>query len=272
MPSGVFRIASLGLLAGAIFVQVAYADFKDGLKNGDTIVVGTTGSAPPFTMITPEGELDGFDIAVMRRAAADLGVNVEFVQLDWAGLLPGLIADRFDVVASGVTRTAERLASSDLIMLSPYIVNGVAVTRLTSNTEIQTWDDVCGKRAGVIRGSAEMGLIRTVVPEDCTFDISEYPGWTEMLLDLRNGRIEWMGMDYLGPAYLAMNDDTLTVLPDVRAPKTQSLAVSPNDPELAAALDELIASYRTDGSLNEMVQEYFGQGVDFDKMPPDAKP
>ena len=272
MLYGFFKIAGTTLLAGVAFAQMANADFKDGLTNGDTIVVGTTGSAPPFTMITPQGDLDGFDIAVMKRVAADLGVSVKFVQLDWAGLLPGLIADRFDVVASGVTRTAERLASPDLIMLSPYIVNGVAVTRLTSNSDIQTWDDICGKRAGVIRGSAEMNLIRTVVPEDCTFDLSEYPGWTEMLLDLKNGRIDWVGMDYLGPAYLASKDDALTVLPDVRSPKTQGLAVSPNDPELAEAIDELIASYRADGSLNEMVEQYFGQGVDFDNLPADPKP
>jgi ABC-type amino acid transport substrate-binding protein len=269
MPAKVLNAISLGLLVAVAFAQAAHADFRAGLKNGDTIVVGTTGSAPPFTMINSSGELDGYDVALMKRAAADLGVNVEFVQLDWAGLLPGLIANRFDVVASGVTRTAERLASTDLIMLSPYVINGVAVTRLTSEEDIQTWDDVCGKRAGVIRGSAEMGLIRTVVPESCTFEISEYPGWTEMMLDLRNGRIEWVGMDYLGPAYLAKTDDTITVLPEVRAPKTQSLAVSPNDPSLAAALDELIASYRADGSLNELVTEYFGQGVDFDNLPAD---
>jgi len=269
MPAKVLKTLGLAALASLALVGTALADFRDGLKNGDTIVVGTTGSAPPFTMIDASGELDGFDVALMKRAAADLGVNVEFVQLDWAGLLPGLIANRFDVVASGVTRTAERLASADLIMLSPYIVNGVAVTRLTEDADIASWDDICGRRAGVIRGSAEMGLIRTVVPESCTFEISEYPGWTEMLLDLRNGRIEWIGMDYLGPSYLAKTDDTLTVLAEVRAPKTQSLAVSPNDPELAAALDELIASYRADGSLNELVQDYFGQGVDFDNLPPD---
>lgn len=271
MLANVLRGLSIGLLVSAALAQPVYADFKDGLKDGKTIVVGTTGSAPPFTMINSSGELDGYDVALMKRAAADLGVEVEFVQLDWAGLLPGLIGDRFDVVASGVARTAERLASKDLIMLSPYIINGVAVTRLTSTDSIQTWDDVCGKRAGVIRGSAEMSLIKTVMPESCVFDISEYPGWTEMLLDLRNGRIQWIGMDYLGPAYLAANDDTLTVLPEVRAPKTQSVAVSPSDPELAAALDELIASYRADGSLNEMVQQYFGQGVDFNNLPPDPK-
>ena len=50
----------------------------------------------------------GFDIDVMYRIAADLGVKAEFVQLDWAGLLPGLAAGRFDAVASGVTPRTEK--------------------------------------------------------------------------------------------------------------------------------------------------------------------
>jgi len=263
---------ALAVFAATIgFATTASADFKDELMEPGTIVVGTTGTAPPFTMINDSGELDGFDIAVMKKVAEDLGVDVEFRQLDWSGLLPGLVADRFDVVASGVTRTRDRLASDQLIMLSPYIINGVAITKLTSNDEINNWDDICGKTVGVVRGSAEIDLIRASLPEGCLGTVKEYPGWTEMSLDLKNRRIDWLGMDYLGPSYLAAKNDTITVLPDVRSPKTQSLAVAPDDEELAAAIDALITKYREDGTLNEMITEYFGQPVDFSKTPADPK-
>ncbi|WP_158498629.1 substrate-binding periplasmic protein [Martelella endophytica] len=258
-------------MATAGFATTAFADFKDELLKNDTIVVGTTGTAPPFTMINDTGDLDGYDVALMKKVAEDLGVNVEFRQLDWSGLLPGLVADRFDVVASGVTRTKDRLASDDLIMLSPYIINGVAITKLASNDEISGWDDVCGKTVGVVRGSAEINLIRDSLPEGCLGTVKEYPGWTEMSLDLKNHRIDWMGMDYLGPSYLAAKDDSITVLSDVRSPKTQSLAVAPDDKELAEAIDALIAQYREDGTLNAMITEYFGQPVDFSKTPADPK-
>ncbi len=256
-------------LALAAPATTASADFKNALLKPDTIVVGTTGSAPPFSMIGADGTLAGFDIAVMEKVAADLGVTAEFRQLDWSGLLPGLVADRFDVVSSGVTRTAERLASDDLIMLSPYIVNGVAVTKLAANDGIESWEDVCGKTVGVIRGSAELGLIEASLPAGCLGDVKEYPGWTELSLDLKNRRIDWIGMDYLGPSYLAAKDDSITVLPEIRSPKTQSIAVSPNDPELAEAIEPLLAQYREDGTLAALVEEYFGQPVDFSQMPPD---
>lgn len=269
MFRSMLTVVLAGVAAVALAAGASAGDFKNDLLKPDTIVVGTTGSAPPATMIDANGQLAGFDIDVMNQIGKDLGLKVEFVQLDWAGLLPGLAAGRFDAVASGVTRTKERLASKDFILLSPYIINGVAITKLTSNETIKGWDDVCGKRMGTIRGSVEGKLIQAAVPEGCIKDIGEYPGWTEMALDLKNGRIDWIGQDYLGPVYAAKQDPELTVLPEVRSPKTQGVAVSAKDAELAKAMDELIVKYRGDGTLDELIKKWFGQTVDWTKMPKD---
>jgi ABC-type amino acid transport substrate-binding protein len=265
----ILAATSLALAIAAFGTTASADDFKSGLTKPNTIVVGTTGSAPPATMIDDSGKLAGFDIDVMNRIGKDLGVKVEFVQLDWAGLLPGLAAGRFDTVASGVTRTKERLASKDFILLSPYIINGVAVTKLASNHSINSWSDVCGKRMGTIRGAIESKLILATVPNGCITDIVEYPGWTEMALDLKNGRIDWIGQDYLGPLYAAKQDPALAVLPDMRSPKTQGIAVSAKEPQLAKAMDALIVKYRGDGTLDQLIKKWFGQTVDWSKMPAD---
>ena len=52
------------------------------------------------------------------------------------------------VIASGLTRTPERLASKDFILLSPYIVNGAAITRRADEPEITGWATVCGEDGG----------------------------------------------------------------------------------------------------------------------------
>jgi polar amino acid transport system substrate-binding protein/cystine transport system substrate-binding protein len=90
-----------------------------------------------------------------------------------------------------------------------------------------------------------------------------------MALDLKNGRIDWIGQDFLGPVYAAKQDPELTVLPEVRSPKTQGVAVSAKDPELAKAMDGLIVKYRSDGTLDTLIKKWFGQNVDWSKMPKD---
>lgn len=264
-----FSISKWALAALGVILLAAPAQAYDNLVKAGTIVVGTTGSAPPFSMVDNTGKLDGYDIALMNEVSKALDLNVEFVQLDWSGLLPGLAAHRFDVVASGVNRTAARLASKDFIMLSPDIVTGVAVAKLTSNDTIKKWNDVCGKHVGVVRGSSEIESIKSTLPDNCITNITEYPGWTEMSLDLKNHRIDWIGMDYLGLAYAAKTDPQISILHEIRAPMTQGIAVSAKEPDLAKAMDEVIAKYRGDGTLNKLVEQYFGTTVDFTNMPPD---
>ena len=261
--------ATIGAVVSFSAVNTAAADFTASLLKPGTIVVGTTGSAPPMTMIGPDGQLAGYDIDVMNQVGKDLGLKVEFVQLDWTGLLPGLAARRFDVVASGVTRTKERLSSPDFVIVSPYIIDGVSITKLASNTSIKGWADVCGKHMGTIRGSAESQLVMTVVPSGCITNVTQYPGWTEMALDLKNGRIDWIGQNYLGPAYAAKQDSSLVVIPDVKSPTTMGVAVAGSEADLAKQIDALMVKYRGDGTLDALTKKWYGQTMDWSKMPAD---
>jgi polar amino acid transport system substrate-binding protein/cystine transport system substrate-binding protein len=266
MLRAIGRIGWFNLVLSVALAGPAAASYKDKLLKPDTIVVGTTGSAPPATMTDAQGQLEGYDIDLAQKLGKDLGLKVELVQLDWAGLLPGLAAGRFDVVASGVTRTAQRLASKDLILLSPDLINGVAITKRRGDDAIKGWADVCGKRMGAVRGAIEPKDILATLPKGCVTDTRDYPGWTELALDLKNRRIDWIGMDFLGPVYAAKQDPALEVIPDVRKANTQGLAISPKEPELAAAMDALVKKYREDGTLDVLIEKWFGTKVDWSKI------
>ena len=167
-------IFTLVLLAGGISMSVAQ-DFKSKLVQPGVITVGTSGTVTPFSYSDASGKLEGFDIDVMNRVAAELGVPVRYVTLDFSGLLPGLTAGRFDVVASGVTRTPQRLASAEFRILSPYIVNGVAITRRAGDNRINSWRDVCGKRMGGVRGGVFQKIAMEKLPAGCVTEAARIP-------------------------------------------------------------------------------------------------
>jgi ABC-type amino acid transport substrate-binding protein len=257
------------LAASAVFVLVASdaaaQDYRENLVTADTLTVGTSGSAPPFSMTTATGELEGFDIDVMRAVGEALELEVDFEQLDFAGLLPGLAAGRFDVIASGVTRTPERLASTDFFLLSPYIVNGLAITRRADDEEITGWETVCGRTMGAVRGGTFQTLAQQQLAEDCVTEQREYPGSTELFLDLANRRIDFAAHDFLGPNYLIKTGglSDAVVLDDLLATITQSVAVSANNKPLADAIDGLFAGWREDGSLRSLAEKWFGASIDW---------
>lgn len=240
-------------------------DYKAALVAPDTLTVGTSGSAPPFSMTGPSGALEGFDVDVAERIGKELGLKVVFKQFDFAGLLPGLASGQFDMIASGVTRTPQRLASTDFFLLSPYIVNGVAVTRRTDSADITGWKAVCGKVMGAVRGGSFQKTARETLPAGCITEAREYPGATELFLDLKNKRIDFAAHDFLGPNYLVKTGklDGVVVSPDLLASITQSVAVGPKNKPLAEKVDALFATWRKDGTLKAIGEKWFGASLDW---------
>ncbi|WP_431285205.1 substrate-binding periplasmic protein [Humitalea sp. 24SJ18S-53] len=239
-------------------------DATSGLVRPGVLTVGTTGSSSPSTMIDTGGNLIGYDIDFARRVGASLGVPVEFVRLDFSAMLPGLIANRFDMVASSVSRSPQRIAATDFIMSAPYLVNGIALTKRRGDTRINGWRDICGLRAGAVRGAVEIGAARQQLGEACVLPAREYPGWTELLLDLENRRIDYLIGNFLTPTYLVSQGRTgIEVLSEPLSITTSGVVINRNERALADRVNALIAEWRADGSLKEMTDKWFGASLDW---------
>jgi len=88
-----------------------------------TIRVGTTGDFNPMsTKDTSTNALVGFDIDAMNQLAADMGVKVEFVTTEWATLVNGIVADRYDIFAGGSSLNMAR--AKTVAFTNPYVYAG----------------------------------------------------------------------------------------------------------------------------------------------------
>lgn len=238
-------------------------ELNDNLIKQGTLIVGTTGASPPSTMYDQSGNLIGLDIDLANRIAEDLGLEIEFVTLDWAGMLAGVQAGRFDMVASSVARTPERAESADFLISAPYVVNGVGAAVREDNTEIAAWEDLCGKTVGIVQGAVQINTVRAHLGEACAIETREYPGWTELLLDLQNGRIDALVGNYITPAYMITSANRpLTLLPETLALAGNALVIRKENPELAQEVDALIAQYQEDGTLQAISEPWLGTVLD----------
>jgi len=261
-------LAALPVLAAACSLATAQAQdtaaVTTALVRPGVLTIGTTGSSPPSTMIDAGGNLVGYDIEFSRRVGAALGIPVEFVRLDFSAMLPALIAGRFDMVASSVSRSPERIASTDFIMSAPYLVNGIALTRRRGDTRINGWADICGLRGGIVRGAVEILAVRAQFGEACVQPSREYPGWTEVLLDLENRRIDYLVGNFLTPTYLASQGRRgIEVLPEPLRITTSGVVINRNELALADRVNALIAEWRADGSLKALTDTWFGSSLDW---------
>ena len=121
--------AALLLLTAAAAAQGQSA--LNEILNSGVLKVGTTGDWNPMTMRDPAtNAYTGYDIDVMTELAKDLGVEVEFVPTEWKTLVPGIVADKYDISTSA-SITAQRIRSVGFTE-SYYQLGTVPLTQKTN--------------------------------------------------------------------------------------------------------------------------------------------
>ena len=140
------------VLAAAILVAMAIlpgcakkqeADLLDQIQARGEIVIATEGTWAPWTYHDESDTLVGYDIEVAQKIAEKLGVKATFVEGEWDGLLAGLSAGRYDMMANGVDVTAEREEKYDFS--EPYAYIRTAIIVRSDYDEISSFEDLKGK-------------------------------------------------------------------------------------------------------------------------------
>ena len=121
------------------------------------------------------GVTKGFDAEVMDALAPKLGVETQFVDTRFANLIPGLQANRYDVIASALYVTAARAKVVDYI---PYAKTGGSLMVLAdSDFAPQRPEELCGKRVANLKGAAWVPELQKTSQASCgssPIDVKEY--------------------------------------------------------------------------------------------------
>ena len=87
---------------------VALAGCGEDANRSSKIVVATDATLVPMSFINDRNQLDGFEIDLMRAVAQEAGLEMEMINVEWAGLLGGVLTHKFNAAISSITILAER--------------------------------------------------------------------------------------------------------------------------------------------------------------------
>lgn len=162
---------------------------SDSGESGDTLKVGYVNERP-YSWIDGD-EVKGTDIDIIKTCMKHIGgpTNMEYVQVDFEGLIPGLQGKRFDVVAGGLLYNDERQKQADAT--SPTYLFRLAAMVQAGNphgitTEIQSLIDSKG-RIGAKQGTYDYEVL--VKHPDLGDRVVGYDSSQSAYRDLENGRI-----------------------------------------------------------------------------------
>lgn len=246
------------VLAASIAVPAFAADLLATAKARGTLRVAMEGTYPPFNFKDQKtGELAGYDVDVAKLLAAKLGLKPEFVSTEWAAILAGLGAGKYDVIISQVGITPKRLEAFDFS--EPYTYSSPQLmVRKDEKAHYASLADLKGKRVGVGQGS----VFEQQAKAAGGIEVKSYPAAPENLQDLAVGRIDAALNDSLMVAYLLSNSK-LPVKAGARVGAIERMGIpfKKGNPEFKAALNKALAEAGADGSLKKISVKWFGIDV-----------
>ena len=119
----------------------------------------------PWSMRDKNGELIGFELDVGRQLAEDMGVEVEFIPTAWDGIIPALVAGKFDVIISGMSVTAQR--NLTINFTDVYAYSGLTILANRELTEGMSIEDLNSEDVifTARRGATPAAVIPQVFPK-----------------------------------------------------------------------------------------------------------
>jgi len=183
----------LGLLLAALAAVVLCCGGV-ALAEEKVYVNGIDFGFPPFGFVDKDGKPTGFDVESLDWIAKKMGFKVKHQPMDWDGIIPALLAKKVDIIASGMSATAERAQKVDF-SIPYYEVTQVLVVGEKENASLP---DLLksGKKFGVQRGTVTAKLLEELVTKPgYKFEVISYDSSDLSLEDLKIGRIAGSGMD-----------------------------------------------------------------------------
>ena len=234
-----------------------------GAKQWTTIRIASEGAYPPFNMLNSDNQLEGFDIDVARAVCAAEKVTCEFVAQDWDGLIPALLAGKFDAVFASMSITAERrkvVAFSDRYYASPALF----VAGKTSGLMDSSPKALSGKTLGAQSGTVSARYLEAVYAP-AGAEVKLYATQDEANLDLSAGRVDAVLADKLVMLpwleHAGDGDCCQVIGQDVSDPayfgEGIGAALRKQDTDLKALIDKGIADIRADGTYERINAKYF---------------
>ena len=250
------KLVFAALACGALAMSAGGLAAKEWTK----VRIGTEGAYPPFNYIDPNGQVQGFEIELAQAMCAAMQVECEFVVQDWDGIIPGLLAKKYDAIIASLYITDERREKMDFSQKYYQTPARFVVPKGTTLDISEA--GLSGKSIAVQRGTAFERFLRDTYSK---VDLRVYATQDEVNMDLVAGRIDAMLADTVAASEGFLNTPEgqgfELVGPGFSDPKWfgygAGVATRKDDAELNRMFNAAIDKIRADGTYQRISAKFF---------------
>jgi polar amino acid transport system substrate-binding protein len=273
---GDFTMKTIRILLTAVSAVVIFGMAQT--TSAETLRVGMECTYAPFNFKNANGELDGYDVDVAKGVAGLVGADLEFVCQKWDGMIPALLANKFDLIAASMSITDKRKEKIDFSQ--PY---RISVGRLVGkkNAGYKLFDDAgkpiaanfAGLKVGMGRATTYASWFEAKLPDA---DVIFYDKSEAMYLDLVNGRVDLIMTNPM-KAYLKFLSKEDGAGFEFASPQVDEreyfgvgvgIGLRKGSDELRNRLNVALKTLTEDGSLEKYSRKYFPFAIHNEKWNP----
>lgn len=227
------------------------------IKKAGVIKVGTSADFAPFefhTMVNGKDTIVGADIDMMDAIGKELGVKVEYVDMDFNAVLASLEQGQVDIAVSGISATDERKKTFDF-SVNYFTPEQLVVVNKANVSKYTTLDSLANKRVGAQKGSIQESIVKDQLPDSQIVSLAKVPN---LMVELKQNSIDAAVVESaVAQSYVAQNDDL--AIADAKLETAEgdayAIAMSKGSTELADKINSALEKMIADGTIKEYVQK-----------------
>jgi ABC-type amino acid transport/signal transduction systems, periplasmic component/domain len=251
----------LGLTLGTLLLTAALPwghsvqaadNTLETVKKSGVLAVAVPQDFPPFGSVESDMQPVGYDIDMARLIANSLGVKVKFVPVTSTNRIPYLTTGKVDLVISSLGKNAEREKAIDFSDAYAPFFNGVFGP---SDLTVTKAEDLAGKTIAVTRGAVEDLELTKIAP--ASTEIRRFEDNSSTITAYLTGQVQLVATGNVVAA--SINGQKIAKQLEVKFLIKNSpcfIGLNKNQPELLAAVNEIIAQAKKDGQLEAIAQTW----------------
>lgn len=254
--------------------MMAQAECLPAVKSAGVLKVGVgIMGLKPWIWQDEKGDYTGLEKEILDAVTKEIGVpKYEYVITEWTTLIPGLKAERWDVVMSAMSKTQQRMQEGGVIFSDPYFMYNDRLIVL-KDSEYQQPADLKDQKVASVMGSMDSIVAHSLADKGEVGEVLDFNNFGEPFQALRNGQVQAVVLDQatlLGQmsenSDLRVIGDPLFYVPGEEWEEAESkadyrlgavgVAMRPECTDLQAAIDQALDKLDKQGLRKGILQRY----------------
>jgi len=225
-------------------------------SSGNVIRVATDATLVPMSFINDQNQIDGFDRALMEAVAKQAGFEVEFVNVEWAGLLGGLTTGKYDAAISSITILEDR--KQKMAFSVPYLKSGLSIVVRRETEGVSSMKDLLDKdmMVGAQRGTTAYFFLK----DHPAIRNIGYESYGHAVQDLIKGELDAVVGESTGTLYYKNKDkpvfEKIKMVGEILTDEYYGIAVRKDNPALLNKLDAALKTLLADGTVKKLHEQW----------------